>query len=179
MIFNNKIEAKITGNSIFFREKKSPLNLSLGNKTIPQTLKQAVFTRKYNSKVFLSYSTLDAPYYRISDIAKALESYPDIEKVLFWEADSGENIVEYMERTLKICSVFVLFCSENAINSQAVTDEWQAAFQLRKKGQLKILPVYEDESYIPALLTPLLNVEFSNDNFIDFIVKLYKEILRK
>lgn len=84
-----------------------------------------------------------------------------------------------MEKTLKECNVFVLFCSENALNSLAVTDEWQAAFQLRKKGLLKIVPVYEDEDYIPALLTPLLNVKFSKDNFIDFIINLYHEVLRE
>ena len=128
--------------------------------------------------VFLSYSTLDSEYFRIPEVSKALESYTEIEKILYWEADSGENIVEYMERTLKECNVFILFCSKNSIKSKAVTDEWQAAFQLRKKGLLKIVPVYEKEKYLPALLTPLLNVKFSKDIFIDFIINLYNEILR-
>ena len=131
------------------------------------------------SKVFLSYSTLDTNHFRIKESSKALDSYPDIEEILYWEANSGENIVEYMERTLKDCNVFVLFCSENALNSKAVTDEWQAAFQLRKQGKLKIVPIFEDEKHIPALLTPLLNVKFIKENFIDFIIQLYKEILRE
>jgi len=42
---------------------------------------------------------------------------------------------------------------------------------------LKILPIYEDEKFIPALLTPLLNVQFAKDKFIDFVIKLYNEIL--
>lgn len=182
MIFTNQIKARITGDSIFFGKEKSFSNISLENKKIPQISKQDIYIRKNKSriqlKVFLSYSTLDSPYFQISDIAKALKSYPEIEKIFYWEADSSENIVEYMERTLKKCTVFVLFCSENALNSNAVTDEWQAAFQLRKKGLLKIVPIYDDESYIPALLTPLLNVKFSSENFIDLIVKLYKEIMR-
>lgn len=141
--------------------------------------KEQVSRKENELTIFLSYSTTDSGYFRMPDIAKALESYTEIDKILYWEADSGENIVEYMEKTLKECNVFVLFCSENALNSLAVTDEWQAAFQLRKKGLLKIVPVYEDEKFIPALLTPLLNVKFSKDSFIDFIVNLYHEILRE
>lgn len=54
-----------------------------------------------------------------------------------------------MEKTLKECYVCVLFCSENALKSNVVTDEWKAAFQLRKFKQLKIVPVCEEEKYTP------------------------------
>lgn len=128
--------------------------------------------------IFLSYSTLDSEHFKISEIAKNLEKYPEINKLLFWEADSGEDIVDYMERTLQLSKTFILFCSENSMKSQAVEDEWKAAFQLRKKGLMKIIPVYEDERFIPALLTPLLNVKFDKDNFDEFVKNLYKEILR-
>ncbi len=138
--------------------------------------------RKYITKgfnVFLSYSTLDTDHFKIKEVASLLEFYPKIDKVFFWEADSGENIVNYMERTLKICKVFILFCSGNAIKSNAVEDEWQVAFQLRKKGEMKIVPIYEYDEYIPYLLMPLLNVRFTKDNIEGFIEKLYEEILRK
>lgn len=62
--------------------------------------------------------------------------------------------------------------------SIAIKDEWQAAFQMRKKGLLKIIPVYEDEDLIPVLLWQMLNVKFTKDNFSAFIEKLYDEILR-
>lgn len=128
--------------------------------------------------VFLSYSTLDTNYFKISEIAKRLEKYPEINKILFWELDSGEDVVDYMERSLKISKTFILFCSENSIKSKSVEDEWKAAFQLRKKGLIKIIPVYEDEKLIPVLLTPLLNVKFDQENFEIFVENLYKEILR-
>ncbi|MFX1566911.1 MAG: NosD domain-containing protein [Promethearchaeota archaeon] len=134
------------------------------------------FTRGLN--VFLSYSTLDSEHFNIDEIAKRLEAFPKIDKVFFWEADSGESIVTYMERTLRLSKVFVFFCSENSIKSKAVEDEWQAAFQMRKKGLMKIVPVYEQEDLIPFLLMPLLNVKFTKDNFDEFIQKLYEEILR-
>ena len=134
------------------------------------------FAKGFN--IFLSYSTLDTDYFRIKEIAKRLESYPRINKVLFWEEDSQENIVVYMEKTLQMSKVFVFFCSQKAIKSKAVADEWQAAFQMRKKGLIKIIPVYEKEELIPNLLMPLLNVKYTKDDFEGFIEKLYEEILR-
>ena len=133
---------------------------------------------KKEINIFLSYSTLDTKHFNISEIAKSLESNPEINKIFYWEVDSGEDIVDYMERTLNLSNIFILCCSENSIKSHSVEDEWKAAFQLRKKGLMKIIPVYEDDSFIPTLLTPLLNVKFTEDNFEDFIQNLYKEVLR-
>ncbi len=132
--------------------------------------------KKFN--VFLSYSTLDTDYFEISRIVRRLELYPEISNVYFWEADSGENIVTFMEQTLKKTNVFVLFCSENSIKSKAVEDEWQAAFQLRKEGLMKIVPVYDRDEDIPYLLKPILNVKFIKEDFDGFNENLYKEILR-
>ena len=128
--------------------------------------------------MFLSYSTLDSKYFQIPRIVKALEKFSEIDRVLYWEADSTRNIVDYMEVTLKESNTFVLFCSENSAKSSAVKDEWQAAFQLRKKGSIKIIPVYEKEEHVPVLLMPLLIVKFTKEDFWGFIEKLYKEILR-
>ena len=83
-----------------------------------------------------------------------------------------------MEETLKSTDVFVLFCSQNSVKSNAVKDEWQAAFQVRKKGLMKIVPVFEKEELVPFLLMPSLNVKYEIDNFDGFIENLYEEILR-
>ncbi len=129
-------------------------------------------------KVFLSYSTLDAEHFQISNIVKRLEKYPEIKKASYWQADSKQNIVEFMEDTLKNTDVFVLFCSPNSVKSNAVKDEWQAAFQMRKRGMLKIIPIFENEDHIPVLLWQMLNVKFTKDDFNGFIQNLYDEILR-
>ena len=92
---------------------------------------------------------------------KTLEKFPEIDRVLYWEADAARNIVDYMEETLKESDIFVLFCSENSVKSAAVKDEWQAAFQMRKKGFIKLIPVFEKEEHVPVLLMPLLNVKFT------------------
>jgi len=130
-------------------------------------------------KIFLSYSSKDFTRFRIPEISKRLEQHTQIEKVFFYDKDSGQNIVEYMEETLDKCNVFILFCSRNAKKSDSVKGEWQAAYQLLKKGYLEIIPVYENEEYIPNLLTPMLNVEYSPDkldNFIEQILKKVKDI---
>ncbi len=129
--------------------------------------------------IFLSYSTLDSEYFQMEKIVNELEKYKEIEKVFFWESDSGENIVKFMDETLKRTNVFILFCTDNSMNSKAVNDEWQAAFQRRKKGLMKIIPVFEDENHTPPLLGHLINVKYIKHDFEGFIKKLLKEILRE
>ncbi|MFX1499726.1 MAG: TIR domain-containing protein, partial [Promethearchaeota archaeon] len=147
---------------------------------VTQVIKEKVKKEKTQKhKVFLSYSTLDSEYFQIPRVVKLLGNYPKIDKVLYWEADSARNIVDYMEDTLKSSNIFILFCSENSAKSSAVKDEWQAAFQLRKKKLIKLIPVYEKEEHIPVLLMPLLSVKYSKEGFQEFIQKLYEEILRK
>lgn len=60
-----------------------------------------------------------------------------------------------MEKTLEKSNVFLLFCSENSMISEAVKGEWQAAYQIRKKERIKIVPVYKSEENIPNLLMPI------------------------
>jgi len=164
----------ITGTVVLKKRRSVPKKVKKVKKLA--LISQVGDLKEYN--VFLSYSTKDSEYFQLPKIVKNLKQYPEIGKVLYWEVDSGENIVEYMEETLKITNVFVLFCSENSLNSKAVKDEWQSAFQIRKERALKILPVFEDQQYIPRLLLQMLNVEYTKDDFKEFIQNLYEEILR-
>jgi len=83
-----------------------------------------------------------------------------------------------MEETLQKTNVFVLFCSEHSIKSEAVKGEWQSRYQIVKKGLMKMIPVYENDDHIPRLLWNMLNVKFTKDDFEGFIQKPYEEILR-
>ena len=167
MINNKEISGEYfsTSKTIMFEQIAVPPPVSK-----PETKKE--------HKVFLSYSTLDAENYQIDKIVKYLEKYPEINKVFFYVKDSGQNIVEYMEKTLSACNIFVLFCSEHSKKSKSVEGEWQAAYQLVKKEVLKIIPIYENEDDIPVLLGPMLNVKFDKSNLKSFVEKLYQEILR-
>ena len=117
-------------------------------------------------------------HFQINKIVDGLEKYPEIEKVYYYIKDSGQNIVEFMEKTLSISTTFILFCTKHSKKSKSVEGEWQAAYQLSKKDVVKIIPVYENEEDIPILLMPLLNVKFTRDDIDEFIKKLYDEILR-
>jgi hypothetical protein len=137
---------------------------------------KSFFIRGLN--VFFSYSILDTTYYKIAEIAQRLEDYSDIENIFYWEAEGGDNILKYKEECMQICNVFVLFCSANSLKSKSVEDEWQAAFQLRKKRTLKMIPVCENEAELPLLLGHILYVRFDRDDIERFVEQLYKEILR-
>jgi len=143
---------------------------------VPKVVPVIAKGKKYN--VFISYSSLDLDHFQINKIVDGLEKYPEIEKVYYYVKDSGQNIVEFMEKTLSVSTTFVLFCTGHSKKSKSVEGEWQAAYQLSKKGVVKIIPVYEDEEYIPILLTPLLNVKFTEDDLDGFIQRLFEEILR-
>ncbi|MCK4380827.1 MAG: toll/interleukin-1 receptor domain-containing protein, partial [Candidatus Lokiarchaeota archaeon] len=176
MIQNNEIFGEYFSSSqaIAFDQQK---NLEKQGKLVSVYAKVKLKEEKeYN--VFLSYSTKDSDHFDMASIVTSLENYPDIGRVLYWEADSKQNIVEFMDETLKKCNVFILFCSENSIKSAAVKDEWQAAFQRRKKELLKFIPVYEKEEQIPPILGHLLNVKFEKEDFNSFIEKLHQEIQR-
>ncbi len=137
-----------------------------------------VIEERKELKVFLSYSTLDSDRFQIVKIVKHLEKFPEIKKVYYYTKDSGQNIVEYMEKTLGVCNIFVLFCTKHSKKSKAVEGEWQSAYQLVKRDIMKIIPVYEDEDAVPILLIPMLNIRYDKENFKGFINKLYQEILR-
>ncbi len=162
------------------RKKEIQGEYFIGTKALALEVKAPipVEEKAAGKNVFISYSTLDTDYFQVSKIVRRLELYPEINRVIFWEADSQQNIVEFMEETLRITNAFILFCSENSFKSGAVKGEWQSAYQMVKKGLMKMIPVYEDEDHIPRLLWNMLNVKFSKEDFEGFIQKLYEEILR-
>ena len=127
---------------------------------------------------FLSYSTEDREYFRIKDIAQNLEEHPDITKVYYWEKDSGQNIIEYIETNLERSRVFILFCTKNSSNSKSVKLERSAAIQLSQEERMRILPVFNNPSDIPLLIKPFLGLEYKPENFEEFIQNLYTEIFR-
>ncbi len=141
-------------------------------------VKSAVTGLIINFNIFLSYSTKDSDFFEIPRIAKMLESYKEISKVYYWEKDSGQNIIEYMEENLERSKVFIYFCSQNSKISKSVKLERSAAIQLQQEGKMRILPVFQDPTDIPLLIKPFLGVEFQKDNIEGFIQNLYKEIFR-
>jgi len=148
----------------------------------PKAIVSKLLPEKFKElNIFLSYSTLDTDHFQILRVVKSLEEYPEIDKVMYWESDKTQKIAEYtefMDETLNEYDVFVLFCSENSIKSAFVKDEWQLAFEKRKKGLITIIPVYEQAEHIPVILGHFLNVKYNKADFNSFTRDLYQEIMR-
>lgn len=125
--------------------------------------------------VFISYSTKDSNQFNITYLSRELSKFPEIRKVLFWEEDMDDDIIEYMNKYIKKCDLFILICSQNALDSEPVKMEWQAALKIKKK----IIPVFENESDIPALLSTKLGIKYDKNNLEKTINDLYYLILKK
>ncbi len=125
--------------------------------------------------VFLSYATKDSNRFQISTIVQQLTAYPEIRDVLFWEEDMHDDIIDYMDKNIQKCDIFILFCSQDALKSSPVKIEWQAALKVNKK----IIPVFEDEIDIPTLLSSKLGVKYDGNNLNKMIENLYYLILKK
>jgi len=125
--------------------------------------------------VFASYSTKDTELFHVSRIAESLTQYSEIDDVLYWEEDLYDDIFEYMNKNIKKCDIFILFCSENIEKSEPINMEWMTALKLKKK----IIPVFLEEEHIPPLLSTKYGIHFDRNNIEKIIVKLYRLILKK
>ena len=125
--------------------------------------------------VFISYSTKDSNKFNIPYLSTGLCKFPEIVEAFFWEEDMNDDIIEYMDENIAKCDVFLLFCSQNALDSEPVKMEWQAALKIKKK----IIPVFKYESDIPVLLSPKLGIIYDEDDLEKTISDLYNLILKK
>ncbi|MFW9941768.1 MAG: right-handed parallel beta-helix repeat-containing protein [Candidatus Thorarchaeota archaeon] len=130
---------------------------------------------EYRNLIFISYATKDSNLFQIPLITEILTSYPEIEDVLYWESDMHDDIYEYMDDNLKLCKIFLLFCSQTSLASDAVKMEWRSALKLDKK----IIPIFINEEDMPPLLTTKLAVQFDTSEIHDSIEKIYQMIIRK
>ncbi|MBN1213840.1 MAG: TIR domain-containing protein [Candidatus Lokiarchaeota archaeon] len=125
--------------------------------------------------IFLSYSTKDAEYFKISDIAEQLELYSEIDEVYYWQEHLHDNISKYMNDYMEKSEVMILFCSKNSKNSHSVEDEWTTHDHHKKP----IIPIFENLEDVPYKLQKNFGCEFTSLNFDNFIKKLYSIILKK
>jgi len=124
---------------------------------------------------FVSYATVDSEFFEVRKIAEKLKKYSRIADVLYWEEALKDDIYDYMNNNLESCDMFLLFCSENAKNSEPVQMEWKAALKIKKS----IIPIFLKEIDIPPLLSTKLGIQFRKDDIDTTIEKIYKLILKK
>ncbi len=127
--------------------------------------------------IFLSYATKDAELFNIEELATRLKSFKEIKEVLFWKENTDENIIKFMSDSINRCDVFVLFCSESALKSNAVEREWTAA-DADMMGK-PIIPIFLKTEHIPPLLRSRLGIEFDLKDFNKNIEHIHSLILKK
>ncbi len=131
----------------------------LGKTQLEEDLDESVSTNVELDRsilVFASYATKDIDNFKIHEIVKNLNEFPEIKNVLYWEEYLADNIFEYMNETIEKCDIMILFCSEHALNSIPVKKEWTAAEAIG----LPIIPIFSDINHIPTLLKSRLGLEY-------------------
>jgi len=125
--------------------------------------------------IFISYVTTDADFFKISEIAEKIGNYPEIDKVLYWQRDAPGSIPDYMNKNIPISDIFLLFCSQRIIDSEAVKAEWETALYFKKD----IIPIFIDITHVPPILRRLHGIPFNINDFDKIIDMTYELILKK
>lgn len=147
------------------------------NATNQPITEDALSVKEFNRDilVFVSYSTKDSKIYGVKEIADKLKTCSSIKDVLFYEGESIDNIIKYMNDNLGLCDAFLLFCSQNALSSVPVEKEWTAAEALG----VPIIPIFFDVKHIPPLLQSRLGVEYDFYNLDQTVKEIYSTIVKK
>ena len=171
-IEKEKIEA-------MFREKTIALSaLKPEAKDVMVKVIEEISNTKITKKdflVFVSYATIDSGFFEVSNISEKLKKYPRIGDILYWEEALKDDIYDFMNNNLEKCDVFLIFCSKHSKNSEPVQMEWKAALKLKKP----IIPIFQTEDSIPALLSTKLGVHFNKEDISNTIEQVYNLILKK
>ena len=165
LIIKGNLQGLIKGNTLIFKKESS----------IETPKEELIQEARQNKIVFVSYATKDADLFNIKEIAENLTIYDEIEEVLYYEAESYDNFVKYMNDNLGRCDVVLLFCSPNALKSGAVEKEWTAADAMDKP----IIPVFIRTDHIPPLLKSRLGVEFDTFDQPKNIKEIYRIIMKR
>jgi len=139
-------------------------------KIIEQISNTATSGKKFLA--FVSYATADSEYFEVRKISEKLKKYPRIGDILYWEEAMKDDIYDFMNNNLEMCDIFLIFCSKNAKNSEAVQMEWKTALKIKKL----IIPIFQKENHIPPLLSTKLGVQFKKYDIDATIEQIYKLI---
>lgn len=129
-------------------------------------------------RVFISHAVDDFNKYRIGEIAKYLESYPEINHVYFCEEDLTGNIDDWMKKTVPRCQLLIFFSTENSLNSEDCMNELKIA----RKLNIEITPVlgvnlrWEDLENLN--INRELGQEFDPMEFDKFKENIYNYIIK-
>jgi predicted regulator of Ras-like GTPase activity (Roadblock/LC7/MglB family) len=117
------------------------------------------FQERY--KFFFSYAKEDSERFKIKELSEYLEKNFQNAEIMYFEKSktSGEDILDYMERGVNWCNVFVWFHSKESVSSQAVEKEYKMAMYLGKN----IISITEDFNALPLSARVTWSLKYNPD----------------
>jgi Leucine-rich repeat (LRR) protein len=112
-------------------------------------------------KIFISYSMKDTSLFQLPQLTNRIKSFPKVDEVFYCEADVHQDIVDYMDKYLRIADVIILLCTPNSEQSQFVQLEYKNAIAMNKR----VIPVFLQIENIPTLVRSSLGVQWNNHDF--------------
>ena len=126
-------------------------------------------------RLFISYATKDSERLNISKIADLLKALKNINEVHFWEGWNGfpnGNIIEFMERGINDCDMFISVFTEASLSSSNCQKERDMAIFQNKR----IIPLFESFNFVPPACQPYLGVNLTGKSVNDVVFELHKLI---
>ena len=115
-----------------------------------------------SSVVFISYNS--ASEYEIAHrLAMDLESAGRSVWIAPESIRAGESFPSAISRGLRSASQFLLLVTPAALGSRWVKAELDAAIDLEKKGQLRLIPIVIKETVLPPLLASYQSLHYADD----------------
>ena len=87
------------------------------------------------TRIFISYATADSEDLHLKNFYQMLKNDANIRHIFFWEEDCkvSDSIILYMEESIKLCDLFIVFITNNSRNSKPVQLEIEMAIMNGKR----------------------------------------------
>lgn len=127
--------------------------------------------------IFISHNSKDKPF--IQPIAEKLAEVFGVENVFYdsWSIQPGDSLVGKIDNGLEKCKFFLLFVSENSMNSKMVDLEWRNALLKAVKGELKLIPIRMEPVKMPSVLTDTLFIDAAG-NDINGLIRQVVDVVK-
>jgi hypothetical protein len=113
--------------------------------------------------IFLSHNHKDKTI--VEQLAVRLKDFFGQDSLFYdsWSIQTGDGIIDKMNKGLSECKFFIFFVSKNSLHSKLVELEWQNAVLKATKGETKFIPVKLDDCLMPVVLSQTLWINLFNE----------------
>ncbi|HYH85271.1 MAG TPA: tetratricopeptide repeat protein [Pyrinomonadaceae bacterium] len=136
----------------------------------------------YKYDLFISYNRADEGWAKKLATRVEQEKWKDRTLVAFfapWDIRPGESVDERLDRALAESRYVGLVLSQEAVNSQWVSEEWYSTHHANmKRRERRLIPLYLSTCEIPRFLDHLNRIDFREDEKFEEGIRLLLAVLR-